>query len=77
MGSEAVVAIVDDGPGIPPDRVPEALRRGGRLDQGGAGAGLGLAIVADILEAWNGSLELGPTAPGAMTATVRLPLTRR
>ncbi len=77
MGSDAVVAIVDDGPGIPPDRVPEALRRGGRLDQGGAGAGLGLAIVSDILDAWSGSLELGPTAPGAMTATVRLPLTRR
>ena len=64
-------------PGIPPERVAEALRRGGRLDQSGAGAGLGLAIVSDILEAWSGSLELGPTAPGAMTATVRLPLTRR
>ncbi|MGZ8299346.1 MAG: sensor histidine kinase [Rhodoplanes sp.] len=77
MGSEAVIAIVDDGPGIPPERVAEALRRGGRLDQSGAGAGLGLAIVSDILEAWSGSLALGPTAPGAMTATVRLPLTRR
>jgi signal transduction histidine kinase len=75
MGSEAVIAIVDDGPGIPPERVAEALRRGGRLDQ--SGAGLGLAIVSDILEAWSGSLALGPTAPGAMTATVRLPLTRR
>jgi signal transduction histidine kinase len=75
-GSEAVIAIVDDGPGIPPDRVAEALRRGGRLDEGGAGAGLGLAIVADILEAWGGSLALGPTTSGAMTATVRLPLTK-
>jgi signal transduction histidine kinase len=74
---EAVITIVDDGPGIPADRVAEALRRGGRLDQSGAGAGLGLAIVADILESWGGSLELGPTDPGAMTATVRLPLTRR
>ena len=77
VGSEAVIAIVDDGPGIPPDRVAEALRRGGQLDRSGAGAGLGLAIVADILEAWGGSLALGPTAPAAMTATVRLPLTRR
>ena len=75
-GSETVIAIVDDGPGIPPDRVAEALRRGGRLDDGDAGAGLGLAIVADILEAWGGSLALGPTTSGAMTATVRLPLTK-
>lgn len=72
-----MIAIVDDGPGIPLDRVAEALRRGGQLDRSGAGAGLGLAIVADILEAWGGSLALGPTAPAAMTATVRLPLTRR
>ena len=54
-GSEAVIAILDQG----------------------AGAGLGLAIVADILEAWGGSLALGPTTSGAMTATVRLPLTKR
>ncbi len=74
---KAAIAIIDDGPGIPPDRVAEALRRGGQLDQGGAGAGLGLAIVADILETWDGSLALGPTAPGVMTATVLLPLTRR
>ena len=66
-----------DGPGIPPARVAEALQRGGRLDQGGPGAGLGLAIVADILGAWAGSLALGPTTSGAMTATVRLPLTKR
>ncbi|MEZ5788410.1 MAG: HAMP domain-containing sensor histidine kinase [Xanthobacteraceae bacterium] len=74
---EALIAVVDDGPGIPPDHVAEVLQRGRQLDQGGAGAGLGLAIVADILEAWGGSLSLGPTAPGAMTATVRLPLTAR
>lgn len=74
---EALIAVVDDGAGIPSDRVAEVLQRGRQLDQRGAGAGLGLAIVADILDAWGGSLSLGPTAPGAMTATVRLPLTGR
>jgi signal transduction histidine kinase len=34
--------------------------RGGRLDQCGAGAGLGLAIVTDILDAWGGAIALGP-----------------
>ena len=77
VAGEAAIAIVDDGPGIAPDRVTEVLRRGGRLDQGGAGAGLGLAIVTDILDAWGGALALGPTNPGEMTATIRLPLTKR
>ena len=77
VAGEAAIAIVDDGPGIAPDRVTGVLRRGGRLDQGGAGAGLGLAIVTDILDAWGGALALGPTNPGEMTATIRLPLTQR
>lgn len=74
---EATITIVDDGPGIASEHVTEVLQRGRQLDQAGAGAGLGLAIVVDILEAWGGALALGPTAPGAMTATVRLPLTGR
>ncbi|WP_439543143.1 sensor histidine kinase [Hyphomicrobium sp.] len=68
----AVLTIADDGPGIPADRLSEALRRGGRLDERGSGAGLGLAIVTDILESWRGTLTLTDAAPG-LCATVRLP----
>ena len=50
--------ISDDGPGIPPERMSEVLARGGRLDEAGAGAGLGLAIVQEIVEAWGGWLQL-------------------
>lgn len=64
--------VADDGPGIPPDRLSDALRRGGRLDERGSGAGLGLAIVTDILESWAGSLTLDDAKPG-LSATVRLP----
>src|SRR5690606_25904937 len=46
--------ISDDGPGIPPERISEVLARGGRLDEAGAGAGLGFAIVQEIVEAWTG-----------------------
>jgi signal transduction histidine kinase len=67
------LSVTDDGPGIPPERHAEALRRGGRLDEAGPGTGLGLAIAREILEEVGGALELGPTAPGAMTVTLRLP----
>ena len=57
------IAVIDDGPGIPPERAQEALRRGGRLDQSGS-AGLGLAIVGDIAEAWDASLSIEAPAHG-------------
>jgi len=52
-----VISVLDDGPGIPPSRADEVLRRGGRLDASGS-AGLGLAIVGDIADAWGGTLSV-------------------
>jgi signal transduction histidine kinase len=57
------LAVIDDGPGIPPEHAQEALRRGGRLDQSGS-AGLGLAIVGDIADAWGASLSIEAPARG-------------
>ncbi|HEX2840547.1 HAMP domain-containing sensor histidine kinase [Hyphomicrobium sp.] len=72
-GTWAILEVCDDGPGIPTDLLAEALRRGGRLDERGSGAGLGLAIVTDIVESWGGSLTLGNGETG-LIATLRLPL---
>lgn len=63
-----VVTVADDGGGIPPERLDEALRRGGRLDNLGSGAGLGLAIVQDVAEAWAGELRLRNGAAGLEAA---------
>jgi signal transduction histidine kinase len=69
-----VLAVEDDGPGIPEGEAEAALARGGRLDATKPGAGLGLAIVGDLLEAYGGSLALCRSeALGGLRAEVRLP----
>ena len=64
--------MADDGPGIPADKLETALARGGRLDAMGDGAGLGLAIVSDVAEAWGGRLELD-SSDGGLVATFTVP----
>jgi glyoxylase-like metal-dependent hydrolase (beta-lactamase superfamily II) len=68
-----VVSVADDGPGIPDGRLQEALRRGGRLDERGDGAGLGLAIVQDIAESWGVAFAICNTAQG-LRAELTLPV---
>jgi signal transduction histidine kinase len=66
------IRVIDDGPGIPPERLEQALARGGRLDQFGEGAGLGLAIVREIAEAWDGKLEIN-SSPAGLEAVFIVP----
>ncbi|MDX2308975.1 MAG: HAMP domain-containing sensor histidine kinase [Hyphomicrobium sp.] len=63
-GRAVIITVTDDGAGIPESRRTEALSRGRRLDANGWGAGLGLAIVTDIADAWGGSLSLHDGQPG-------------
>lgn len=71
-----VVMVEDDGPGLSPSQRRTAIRRGTRLDEQAPGSGLGLAIVADTVESYSGSIDLGDAALGGLAATVRLPGTR-
>jgi signal transduction histidine kinase len=51
------------------------MRRGVRLDTSSGGAGLGLSIVSDILEAYGAALELSETPGGGLA--VRFQITVR
>jgi signal transduction histidine kinase len=78
VGGDAVLTVDDDGPGIPPDRRREVFERFTRLDtardRDHGGAGLGLAIVADIARAHDGDVEVGDGPLGGARLRVRLPL---
>ncbi len=68
----------DHGPGLPPGE-PEALferfwRSSAARGREDGGAGLGLAIVAAIVNAHGGSVEAAGAAGGGAEFTVRLPL---
>jgi signal transduction histidine kinase len=47
------------------------LERGARLDRRGEGAGLGLAIVQDVLEAYGWTLLLETSQLGGLKASCR------
>ncbi len=68
-----VLTVEDDGPGLPPERRDEMLRRGARLDERTPGSGLGLAIVDELARAYGGSITLGAAALGGLEAVIRLP----
>jgi signal transduction histidine kinase len=70
------IRVEDDGPGIPEADRESALREGVRLDQAVPGTGLGLAICSDIVEAYDGSMELSASPLGGLAVQVRLPAAR-
>jgi len=79
-GDHAVVTAADDGPGIPlPDR-DRVFDRFVRLDpdraRSGGGAGLGLAIVREIVAAHHGSVAIDDRPSGGTRVTVQLPVVK-
>lgn len=68
-----VLLVEDDGPGIGPEKVAEALMRGGRLDEAGSGHGLGLAIANDLIDATRGAITLLRSELGGLKVTVAWP----
>jgi len=71
-----VISICDNGPGLKPEEYEIALKRGARLDEATPGSGLGLSIVDDLADAYNGSFELSRARIGGLKAILRLPIAK-
>lgn len=76
-GATVVLAVEDDGPGIPEDELVHVLQPFHRLDsaraRNTAGLGLGLTIVQQILQREGGALVLKNRPEGGLRVELRLP----
>lgn len=77
-GDQAVIAVLDDGPGLPPDQLEalfEPFRRGetSRNRQTG-GTGLGLTVARQAARAHGGDVTLSNRPEGGLMARLHLPL---
>jgi two-component system, OmpR family, sensor kinase len=76
---QALLEVLDDGPGIP-DGIEEQVfdrfvRGDGPADTvGGGGSGLGLAIVRAVAQSHGGSVDAGKSTYGGARFSIRLPL---
>ncbi|BBU63811.1 two-component sensor histidine kinase (plasmid) [Methylosinus sp. C49] len=77
-GTQIVLDVVDDGPGVPAERIEEILEPFVRLDPSRSArpgsVGLGLSIVKEIVEAHRGRLELHQRDPHGLIARIVFPV---
>ncbi len=68
------IIIEDNGPGIETEKINTITRRGVRIDELTPGHGVGLAIVQDIVTAYNGRIEFGSSDKGGLKVFVSFKL---
>jgi signal transduction histidine kinase len=67
------LVVEDDGPGLEPEQISEAMKRGKRLDESKPGTGLGLSIVSEVASEYHGTFKLSRSALGGLKAELLLP----
>jgi signal transduction histidine kinase len=72
-GSNLLIKIEDDGPGLTEEQAKAVLMLGVKLDEKVQGSGLGLDIVKELVDVYGGSLQLKRSVLGGLLAELRLP----
>lgn len=67
------LAVEDDGPGMTAEQAAAVVGRGKRLDERAPGWGLGLAIVADLVEVNGGNLKFSRSGLGGLGVYLSFP----
>ncbi|WP_158770547.1 ATP-binding protein [Paraglaciecola sp. L1A13] len=65
------IDVEDDGPGIPKEKRQLLLTRGTRLDSYKEGQGIGMAVVADLVDAYQGTLIIEDSELGGAKISLR------
>jgi len=78
QGTEAVIAVTDQGSGVAAEDLPHIFEPFYRADPARArdtgGSGLGLAIAEQLVRAWSGRIDVSSTPGVGSTFSVRLPI---
>ncbi|MCK4711092.1 MAG: GHKL domain-containing protein, partial [Gammaproteobacteria bacterium] len=67
-----VLWIEDDGAGLEPEQLANMMTRGMRLDQTQEGQGIGLAVVNDIVEAYDIDMQFSQSSLGGLKVTLAI-----
>ncbi len=77
MSDRIEIVVHDDGPGIPSEAAHAMLERGVRADESVPGQGIGLAVVAETLDLYQGEIGIDRSPLGGTALHVVLPRRRQ
>lgn len=72
QSEQSNLVVEDDGPGISPEQRKVLMQRGRRADTSLPGQGIGLAVVADIVQSYHGQIALEQSDLGGLKVSVTL-----
>lgn len=73
-GDDVLIRIRDYGPGVPEEELPFIKYKFYKGSSKARGSGIGLAVCEEIIQAHNGTMEIGNAEGGGCMVTLRLPI---